>query len=93
MKVFRIEAAATIKGITTAGSVPNTNSRITSAPIPPISVSTMMLGPPPPPLPAACSSAAWPVTEACTPLGAAFADRRLGASTVCPESKPLAPAG
>ncbi len=54
VKVFRIEATATIRGIATAGSVPKTNNRMTSAPSPPTAVSTRMLGPPPPPLPAAC---------------------------------------
>ena len=33
------------RGIAIAGSVPNVNSRITSAPRPPISVSTSTLGP------------------------------------------------
>ena len=36
VKVFRIDATATRSGIDTAGSVPNTNSRMTRAPTPPI---------------------------------------------------------
>ena len=45
VNVFRIEAAATISGNAIAGSVPKVNSRMTSAPSAPISVSTRMLGP------------------------------------------------
>ena len=44
MKVFRIDAIATTSGIAIAGTVPNVNSRITSAPRPPISASTKTLG-------------------------------------------------
>ena len=45
VKVFRIEAPATMSGKATAGSVPKVKSRMTSAPSAPISVSTRMLGP------------------------------------------------
>src|SRR5437764_962769 len=47
VKVFRIAAIATTIGIRTAGSVPNTNRRMISAPSPPISPSSSTLGPPP----------------------------------------------
>ncbi len=50
LKVLRIDAIATISGIATAGSVPKTNSRMISAPNPPISASPRMLGPVVPPL-------------------------------------------
>ena len=46
VNVFRIAAIATTIGISTAGSVPNTNSRITSAPRPPITASSSTLEPP-----------------------------------------------
>ena len=39
VKVLRIEAIATTSGISTAGSVPKTKSRIRSAPSPPMSAS------------------------------------------------------
>ena len=45
MKVFRIDAIAIAIGISTAGIVPKTKSRITSAPRPPISDSVSTLGP------------------------------------------------
>ena len=50
VNVLRIEVSAMASGIATAGSVPNTNMRITSAPTPPISASVSTLGPVPPPL-------------------------------------------
>jgi hypothetical protein len=46
VKVFRIEATAISIGVNIAGIVPKTNSRITSAPTPPISASVSTLGPP-----------------------------------------------
>ena len=46
VNVFRIDATAITIGMRTAGSVPKTKKRITSAPRPPISASVMMLGPP-----------------------------------------------
>ena len=49
VKVFRIDAAATKSGMPTAGNVPNTNRRITSAPAPPIIASVSTLGPLSPP--------------------------------------------
>ena len=93
MKVFRIDAIATIRGIATAGSVPNTNSRMMRAPSAPIATSTRMLGPPLAPLPAACSSASRPLTDACTPDGAFAAIACWVAASVPPEPKPLAPTG
>ena len=45
-KVVRIAPRAIASGIATAGSVPKTKSRITSAPAPPISASVRTLGPP-----------------------------------------------
>ena len=57
VNVLRIEAIATAIGIATAGSVPKTKSRITSAPAPPISASVSTLGPfVSPPLAASCSA-------------------------------------
>ncbi len=47
-KVLRIDAIATTSGIAIAGSVPNVNNRITSAPRAPIRNSTRMLGGSPP---------------------------------------------
>jgi hypothetical protein len=44
-KVVRIAVAAITSGIATAGNVPKTKSRITSAPSPPMSVSVRTLGP------------------------------------------------
>jgi hypothetical protein len=46
VNVLRTAATATAIGIRTAGSVPKTNSRITSAPRPPITPSSGTLGPP-----------------------------------------------
>ena len=45
MNVFRIDAIAVSSGIATAGRVPKTKSRMTSAPKPPISVSPSTDGP------------------------------------------------
>ncbi len=70
VNVFRIAATATTSGISTAGSVPKTKKRITSAPAPPISASVRMLGPLPPD--DAASSASRPVRFAVTPAGVAF---------------------
>ena len=56
VKVLRIEATATTIGIRTAGSVPNTNSRMTSAPRPPMTASRSTLGPPVAPFELASSS-------------------------------------
>ena len=47
--MLRIDATAITIGIRTAGSVPKTKNRITSAPSPPISASVSTLGPVPPP--------------------------------------------
>jgi hypothetical protein len=51
VNVFRIATAAIASGIATAGSVPKTKSRMTSAPAAPISASVRTLGPFEPPLP------------------------------------------
>ena len=59
VNVFRIEAIMTTIGMSTAGSVPKTKNRITSAPSPPISASVSTLGPFPPD--DAASSASRPV--------------------------------
>ncbi len=67
--MFRIAATATTIGISTAGSVPNTNSRITSAPRPPIIASSSTLELPPPPCEDASSSGSWPVTFTVIPAG------------------------
>ena len=69
MNVLRIAATATTSGISTAGSVPKTNSRITSAPRPPISASSKTLDPPLEPCLVASSSGAYPVTLTLTPAG------------------------
>ncbi len=45
VNVFRIEATAISSGISTAGNVPKTNSRMTVAPRPPIRASVRTLGP------------------------------------------------
>ena len=45
VNVLRIDATAVTSGIATAGTVPKTKSRITSAPRPPISASSSTLGP------------------------------------------------
>ena len=58
-------------GISTAGSVPKTKKRMTSAPPPPMSPSVRTLGPLPPPEDAS-SSASRPVRYAVTPFGVAF---------------------
>ena len=73
--MFRIAATATTIGISTAGSVPKTNSRITSAPRPPIIASSRTLELPLFPCVQASSSGSWPVTftviSAGRPLAAA----------------------
>ena len=69
VKVFRIDAIAIATGMSTAGSVPKTKNRITSAPAPPISASVRTLGPPPP-SPLASTSGSRPVRCAWTPGGA-----------------------
>ena len=48
VNVLRIDATAIAIGIATAGSVPKTKKRITSAPRPAINASARMLGPLPP---------------------------------------------
>ena len=58
VNVLRIAATATTSGSSTAGSVPKTNSRITSAPRPPISASNRTLEPPLEPCFVASSSGA-----------------------------------
>jgi len=79
VNVFRIDAIATMIGISTAGSVPNTNRRITSAPAPPISASVITLGPDPP---EASCSASRPVRCTWTPGGASRC-RSLRTSAMC----------
>ncbi len=69
VKVLRIDAIATTIGISTAGSVPNTKRRITSAPRPPITASSSTLGPPLSPWVLASSSGSWPVTSTVVPEG------------------------
>src|SRR3954454_1307883 len=69
VNVLRIAAIATTTGISTAGSVPNTNNRITSAPSAPITASTRRLGPPLEPSALASSSGRWPVTFTVIPDG------------------------
>ena len=69
MKVFRIAAIATTIGISTAGSVPNTKSRMISAPMPPIIASSSTLGPPPDPCVLASSRGSCPVTWTLIPGG------------------------
>ena len=68
--MLRIEAIATAIGISTAGAVPKTKKRITSAPRPPINASTSTLGPLPP-LESPSTSGSRPVRYDCTPLGVA----------------------
>src|SRR6266498_2328840 len=46
VNVFRIDAAAIRTGVSIAGIVPKTKSRMTSEPAPPISASVRTLGPP-----------------------------------------------
>jgi hypothetical protein len=62
VNVFRIAAAATAMGIKTAGSVPNTNSKMTIAPSAPTTASRRTPGPPVAPFELASSSGSWPVT-------------------------------
>ena len=69
VNVLRIEAIATMSGISTAGSVPKTNSRITSAPAPPIMASVITLGPEPLD---ASFSASRPVSSTVPPLKFSF---------------------
>jgi hypothetical protein len=69
VNVLRIAATATTIGISTAGRVPKTNRRITSAPRPPIRASSSTLGPPLPPCELASSSGSWPVTFTVVPAG------------------------
>jgi hypothetical protein len=69
VKVLRIDAIAMTIGISTAGSVPNTKRRITSAPRPPIRASSSTLGPPLFPCVLASSSGSWPLTSTVTPAG------------------------
>src|ERR671935_39853 len=69
VKVFRIAATATTIGISTAGSVPKTKSRITSAPRPPITASSKTLELPPEPCVEASSSGSCPVTFTVVPAG------------------------
>ncbi len=69
VNVLRIDATATPIGISTAGSVPNTNSRMTSAPSAPITASRSTLGPPLAPCVDASSSGSWPVTSTVVPDG------------------------
>ena len=69
VNVFRIAAAATRIGISTAGSVPKTNSRITSAPRPPTSASRRTLELPLEPCVDASSSGSCPVTLTVIPAG------------------------
>jgi len=83
VNVLRIAATATTSGINTAGSVPNTNRRITRAPIAPIAVSTITLPPLALPLLLASSSASRPVTLTLIPAG------RLLAAAVRSFSAPL----
>ncbi len=66
--MLRIEPTAVRSGIATAGSVPKTNSRMISAPMPPISVSPRTEGPFPPFCDAA-SIGSRPVTCAWAPAG------------------------
>ena len=70
VNVLRIDATAIAIGIATAGSVPKTKKRITSAPRPAINASVRMLGPLPPD--DASSSGSRPVRLAVTPGGVAF---------------------
>ena len=76
--MFRIDAIATAIGISTAGSVPKTKNRITSAPAPPIIASVTTLGPVPPPAESAWSGSR-PVRLTVTPAGtAALSAARVG---------------
>ena len=68
-KVLRIAASAMAIGISTAGNVPNTNSRTMTAPSPPIIASSRTLDPPPEPWVLASSSGSWPVTLTVMPAG------------------------
>ena len=73
VNVFRIDAIATTSGISTAGSVPKTNRRITSAPSAPSIASSSTPGPPLFPCVLASSSGSWPVTSTVVPAGSPFA--------------------
>ena len=84
--MFRIEAIAVSSGIATAGSVPKTNSRMISAPSPPMIVSPSTEGPLLSPFDAADSIASRPVTYALTPGGALALSARCVGPT--PESEP-----
>ena len=67
--VVRIDVAAIASGIAIAGSVPNTKSRMMSAPRAPIIVSVRTPGPLSPPWDA--KTASRPVRWLCTPAGVA----------------------
>ena len=73
VNVFRIDAIATTSGISTAGSVPNTKRRITSAPSAPTIASSSTPGPPLFPCVLASSSGSWPVTSTVVPAGSPVA--------------------
>ena len=69
MYVLRIAPTATRIGMKTAGSVPKTKSRMTSAPMPPTTASSRTLELPPPPWLLASSSGSCPVTLTVTLAG------------------------
>ncbi len=93
VKVLKIAATATASGIRTAGSVPNTNSRTTSAPTPPITASTRTLDPPPAPCLLASSSASRPVTSTPIPAGRPARAAARIRSAPLPRSRRAAPGG
>ena len=89
--MLRIAATATASGISTAGSVPKTKKRITSAPTPPISASVNTLGPP------SSDDASWsasrPVRKLVTPVGVACFSFARAALMCTDELKSDLPAG
>src|SRR3954452_9964200 len=93
VNVFKIDAAAVSNGIATAGSVPETKSRMISAPSAPISVSPRIDGPWFASFDAAAWSGSRPVTCTVTPAGAAATSAARGGLSAVDEPKPGVPTG
>ncbi len=93
VNVFRIAAIAIAIGISTAGSVPNTNSRITSAPTTPITTSSSTPVPPASPFLLASASGSRPVTFTLISLGSPAAAACRVAAAPLGRSKIASPGG
>ncbi len=93
VNVFRMAESATTIGNSTAGSVPNTNSRITSAPTPPMIASISTVEPPPVSCLEASPSASRPVTLTVMPAGSPSAAAARIVSAPLGASRMSGPAG